>query len=65
VKDVIVSYESLVVTGKGKSWKGTLQSGGIQKATISTVVRDKDDLKDDINDWHPSPEECKKMSCKE
>lgn len=54
------------VGGKGKSRKGIVQSGGIQKkATISAVVRDKDDPRDDGDDWRPSPEEYKKMSSKE
>ena len=54
------------VGGKGKSRKGTVQSGGIQKkAAISAVVRDKDDPRDDGDDWRPSPEEYKKMSSKE
>jgi hypothetical protein len=54
------------VGGKGKSRKGTVQSGGIQKKpTVSAVVRDKDDPRDDGDDWRPSPEEYKKMSSKE
>jgi bZIP-type transcription factor MBZ1 len=54
------------VGGKGKSRKGAVQSGGIQKkAAISAVVRDKDDPKDDGDDWRPSPEEYRKMSSKE
>jgi hypothetical protein len=54
------------VGGKGKSRKGTVESGGIQKkVTISAVVRDKDDPRDDGDDWRPSPEEYKKMSSKE
>ena len=57
---------TIKVGGKGKSRKGTVQSGGIQKkATISAVVRDKDDPRDDGDDWRPSPEEYKKMSSKE
>ena len=56
----------LRVGGKGKSRKGAVQSGGIQKkATVSAVVRDKDDPRDDGDDWRPSPEEYKKMSSKE
>ena len=52
--------------GKGKSRKGTVHSGGIQKkVTISAVVRDNDDPRDDGDDWRPSPEEYKKMSSKE
>jgi hypothetical protein len=52
--------------GKGKSRKGVVQSGGIQKkATVSAVVRDKDDPRDDGDDWRPSPEEYKKLSSKE
>jgi hypothetical protein len=54
------------VGGKGKSRKGVVQSGGIQKkAPVSAVVRDKDDPRDDGDDWRPSPEEYKKMSSKE
>jgi hypothetical protein len=57
---------SIKVGGKGKSRKGTVQSGGVQKkVTISAVVRDKDDPRDDGDDWRPSPEEYKKMSSKE
>jgi len=54
------------IGGRGKSRKGAVQSGGIQKkATVSAVVRDKDDPRDDSDDWRPSPEEYKKMSSKE
>jgi bZIP-type transcription factor MBZ1 len=54
------------VGGKGKSRKGVVQSGGIQKkAPVSAVVRDKDEPRDDGDDWRPSPEEYKKMSSKE
>ena len=54
------------VGGKGKSRKGTVHSGGVQKkVTISAVVRDNDDPRDDGDDWRPSPEEYKKMSSKE
>ena|SRR6266851_5249583 len=61
-----VTTTPLKVGGKGKSRKGTVQSGGVQKkATISAVVRDKDDPRDDGDDWRPSPEEYKKMSSKE
>ncbi|KAI0269935.1 hypothetical protein BC834DRAFT_819945 [Gloeopeniophorella convolvens] len=53
------------VGGKGKSRKGTVQSGGVQKkVAVSAVVRDKDELIDG-DDWRPSPEEYKKMSSKE
>jgi|SRR5712671_1490625 len=61
-----VMLQPVKVGGKGKSRKGTVQSGGVQKkATISAVVRDKDDPRDDGDDWRPSPEEYKKMSSKE
>jgi len=61
-----VTLQPAKVGGKGKSRKGTVQSGGVQKkATISAVVRDKDDPRDDGDDWRPSPEEYKKMSSKE
>lgn len=62
----VVTSPPVKVGGKGKSRKGTVQSGGIQKkATVSAVVRDKDDPRDDGDDWRPSPEEYKKMSSKE
>jgi len=62
----VVTASPVKVGGKGKSRKGTVQAGGIQKkAAISAVVRDKDDPKDDGDDWRPSPEEYKKMSSKE
>ena len=65
-EEEIVTASPVKVGGKGKSRKGTVQSGGIQKkATVSAVVRDKDDPKDDGDDWRPSPEEYKKMSSKE
>jgi len=61
-----VTTPHVKVGGKGKSRKGTVQSGGVQKkATVSAVVRDKDDPRDDGDDWRPSPEEYKKMSSKE
>jgi hypothetical protein len=61
-----IATQPVKVGGKGKSRKGTVESGGIQKkATISAVVRDKDDPRDDGDDWRPSPEEYKKMSSKE
>lgn len=59
------------VGGKGKSRKGTVQSGGVVKRTggkdkkekspagmLSTTTMDPDD-------WRPTPEEYKKMSSKE
>ena len=58
------------VGGKGKSRKGTVQSGGVVKKTggkekekspagiLSTTTMDPDD-------WRPTPEEYKKMSSKE
>jgi bZIP-type transcription factor MBZ1 len=62
----VVVTSPVKVGGKGKSRKGTVQSGGVQKkATISAVVRDGDDPRDDGDDWRPSPEEYKKMSSKE
>jgi len=62
----IIATLPVKVGGKGKSRKGAVHSGGIQKkATISAVVRDKDDSKDDGDDWRPSPEEYRKMSSKE
>ena len=62
----IVATSPVKVGGKGKSRKGTVQSGGVQKkATVSAVVRDVDDPRDDGDDWRPSPEEYKKMSSKE
>jgi hypothetical protein len=65
-EDEIITIPPVKVGGKGKSRKGTVESGGIQKkATISAVVRDKDDPRDDGDDWRPSPEEYKKMSSKE
>ena len=64
VATVIIS--PIKAGGKGKSRKGTVQSGGIQKkTTVSAVVRDADDPRDDGDDWRPSPEEYKKMSSKE
>ncbi|KAI0289183.1 hypothetical protein BC826DRAFT_1032924 [Russula brevipes] len=61
-----ITLSPIKVGGKGKSRKGTVQSGGIQKKpTVSAVVRDKDDPRDDGDDWRPSPEEYKKMSSKE
>jgi bZIP-type transcription factor MBZ1 len=61
-----VATSPVKVGGKGKSRKGTVQSGGVQKkATVSAVVRDADDPRDDGDDWRPSPEEYKKMSSKE
>jgi bZIP-type transcription factor MBZ1 len=65
-EDEVVIIPPVKVGGKGKSRKGTVQSGGVQKkATMSAVVRDKDDPRDDGDDWRPSPEEYKKMSSKE
>jgi hypothetical protein len=65
-EEEVVTASPIKVGGKGKSRKGTVQSGGIQKkVTISAVVRDIDDPKDDGDDWRPSPEEYKKMSSKE
>jgi hypothetical protein len=65
-EDDVVTSPPVKVGGKGKSRKGTVQSGGVQKkATVSAVVRDKDDPRDDGDDWRPSPEEYKKMSSKE
>jgi bZIP-type transcription factor MBZ1 len=65
-EDEIITSLPVKAGGKGKSRKGIVQSGGIQKkATISAVVRDKDDPRDDGDDWRPSPEEYKKMSSKE
>ena len=62
----IVTSPSIKVGGKGKSRKGTVQSGGVQKkVTVSAVVRDQDDPREDGDDWRPSPEEYKKMSSKE
>jgi|SRR6266850_614628 len=62
----VVTSPPVKVGGKGKSRKGTVQSGGVQKkAPVSAVVRDKDDPRDDGDDWRPSPEEYKKMSSKE
>ena len=61
-----VATPPVKVGGKGKSRKGTVQSGGVQKkVAISAVVRDKDEPGDDGDDWRPSPEEYKKMSSKE
>jgi hypothetical protein len=61
-----VTSPTIKVGGKGKSRKGTVHSGGVQKkATISAVVRDQDDPREDGDDWRPSPEEYKKMSSKE
>ncbi|KAI9443505.1 hypothetical protein H4582DRAFT_1201003 [Lactarius indigo] len=65
-EETVVTSPTVKVGGKGKSRKGTVQSGGVQKkATISAVVRDKDDPREDGDDWRPSPEEYKKMSSKE
>ncbi|KAI0301177.1 hypothetical protein B0F90DRAFT_1719972 [Multifurca ochricompacta] len=62
----IVTSPLVKVGGKGKSRKGTVQSGSIQKKTmVSAVVRDKDDPREDGDEWRPSPEEYKKMSSKE
>ena len=61
---------AIKVGGKGKSRKGTVQSGGVVKKTggkekekspagiLSTTTMDPDD-------WRPTPEEYKKMSSKE
>jgi hypothetical protein len=65
-EDETITTSPVKVGGKGKSRKGVVQSGGIQKkAAVSAVVRDKDDPRDDGDDWRPSPEEYKKMSSKE
>ncbi|KAH9060465.1 hypothetical protein EDB87DRAFT_1727773 [Lactarius vividus] len=65
-EEAVATSPTIKVGGKGKSRKGTVQSGGVQKkATISAVVRDKDDPREDGDDWRPSPEEYKKMSSKE
>jgi bZIP-type transcription factor MBZ1 len=65
-EEEIITTPLVKVGGKGKSRKGVVQSGGIQKkAPVSAVVRDKDDPRDDGDDWRPSPEEYKKMSSKE
>jgi bZIP-type transcription factor MBZ1 len=65
-EEEIIATPPVKVGGKGKSWKGVVQSGGIQKkAPVSAVVRDTDDPRDDGDDWRPSPEEYKKMSSKE
>ncbi|KAI9465058.1 hypothetical protein BJY52DRAFT_761872 [Lactarius psammicola] len=65
-EEEVVTSPTIKVGGKGKSRKGTVQSGGVQKkATISAVVRDVDDPREDGDDWRPSPEEYKKMSSKE
>jgi hypothetical protein len=65
-EEELIASLPVKVGGKGKSRKGIVQSGGIQKkTTISAVVRDKDDPRDDGDDWRPSPEEYKKMSSKE
>ena len=62
----IITSPPIKVGGKGKSRKGTVQSGGVQKkVTVSAVVRDQDDPREDGDDWRPSPEEYKKMSSKE
>lgn len=66
VEEEVVTSPTIKVGGKGKSRKGTVHSGGVQKkATISAVVRDQDDPREDGDDWRPSPEEYKKMSSKE
>lgn len=62
---------SIKVGGKGKSRKGTVQSGGVVKKTNGG--KDKKDAKanmlstttTDPDDWRPTPEEYKKMSSKE
>ena len=65
-EEEIITAPAVKAGGKGKSRKGIVLSGGIQKkATVSAVVRDKDDPRDDGDDWRPSPEEYKKMSSKE
>ncbi|KAH9028342.1 hypothetical protein EDB85DRAFT_1970615 [Lactarius pseudohatsudake] len=65
-EEAVVTSPTIKVGGKGKSRKGTVQSGGVQKkVTISAVVRDNDDPREDGDDWRPSPEEYKKMSSKE
>ncbi|KAH9045015.1 hypothetical protein EDB84DRAFT_1469411 [Lactarius hengduanensis] len=52
-EDAIVTSPTIKVGGKGKSRKGTVQSGGVQKkVTISAVVRDNDDPREDGDDWH-------------
>ena len=55
------------VGGKGKSRRGTLQSGGIVKKTGAAKENGGKDSKSDllIDDWRPSPEEYAKMSSKE
>ena len=66
VEEEVVTSPTIKVGGKGKSRKGTVHSGGVQKkATVSAVVRDQDDPREDGDDWRPSPEEYKKMSSKE
>ena len=66
LEEEVVTSPTIKVGGKGKSRKGTVHSGGVQKkATISAVVRDQDDPREDGDDWRPSPEEYKKMSSKE
>jgi hypothetical protein len=66
VEEEAVTSPTIKVGGKGKSRKGTVHSGGVQKkATVSAVVRDQDDPREDGDDWRPSPEEYKKMSSKE
>ncbi|KAF8262564.1 hypothetical protein EI94DRAFT_1743410 [Lactarius quietus] len=66
VEEEVVVSPTIKVGGKGKSRKGTVHSGGVQKkATVSAVVRDQDDPREDGDDWRPSPEEYKKMSSKE
>jgi len=65
-EEEVVTSPTIKVGGKGKSRKGTVQSGGVQKkTTVSAVVWDKDDPREDGDDWRPSPEEYKKMSSKE
>ncbi|KAI0062629.1 hypothetical protein BV25DRAFT_1825136 [Artomyces pyxidatus] len=65
-EEPLAALAPVKVGGKGKGRKGTVQSGGVQKKTpVSAVVKDQDDLKDEADDWRPSPEEYKKMSSKE
>lgn len=67
-------FASLKVGGKGKSRKGTVQSGGVVKKVIVTGGNDKKEKSPagmlttttmDPDDWRPTPEEYKKMSSKE
>ncbi|EKM56391.1 uncharacterized protein PHACADRAFT_253478 [Phanerochaete carnosa HHB-10118-sp] len=65
-------FAALKVGGKGKSRKGTVQSGGVVKKIGPVAEKEKSPATGilsttttDPDDWRPTPEEYKKMSSKE